>query len=175
MVEQNINYRLSQATDIIIKLQNGIKPSQCFEFSNILLAKLQSSSIEMLNYLSIAIKGKDFDSDPKSGQKGSMPTNPPQSAHKTQFYSISNNYPKPRVIPAGLENNINTCFINSILQCFAHFDAYGTMIDSIVGSSFLTASFKCLIQKMRTGDEVSEILKRFVRYSALEGGYGDGN
>ena len=49
------------------------------------------------------------------------------------------------------------------------------MIDSIAGSSFLTASFKCLIQKMRTGDEVSDILKQFVQYSALEGGYGDGN
>ena len=175
MVEQKDNYPLGQVADIIINLLNEIKPSQCFEFTNILLAKMQTSSIEMFKYLSIAIRGKDFDSDLKSDPQGSRPTNPPQPVHKTQGHSISNNHRKPLVIPAGLKNYRNTGFLNSILQCFAHFDAFETMIGSITGSLFLTASFKCLIQKLRTGDGVSDILKQFVRYSALEGGYGDGN
>ena len=175
MVEQKINYPLGQVADIIIKLLNGINPSQYFEFLDILLAKIHTSSIELFNHLSIAIRGKNFDSDPKSDQKGSSPTKSPQSANKTQGNGRSNSYPQPPVIPPGLENYINTCFINSILQCFAHFEAFGTMINSIAGSSFLTASFKYLIQKMRTGNEVSDILKQFVQYSSLEGRYGDGN
>ena len=75
----------------------------------------------------------------------------------------------------GLKNNNNTCFMNSILQCIAHFDSFLSLVTQIPGRSKFTVSFKCLIKKLRTKEHVSDILQYFSHYSAKDGGYGDGS
>ena len=74
----------------------------------------------------------------------------------------------------GIYNLGNTCFMNVVLQSFAHFDEFQHIVSTTPGRSNLFNSFKTLMTLLRTNYDTLEVLQDFLRYSASEGSYGNG-
>ena len=77
-------------------------------------------------------------------------------------------------VSCGLENLGNTCFLNVIIQCFAHFNEFQAFFVGYIPKSPLTKSLRSLSLAIRKKENPNDLLRAFTSLTSQVENYGDG-
>ena len=79
------------------------------------------------------------------------------------------------MVSCGLANLGNTCFLNVIIQCFAHFNEFQAFFLDYRPKSDLTTSLRSLSLAIREKKNPNDLLREFTSLTSQAENYGDGH